>query len=100
MRSKPQSRTDRALAAIADPARRAILALLKEKGCCAIGKSVGMCACDVESRMKLTQPTISHHMRVLGAAGLVRAQKFGRWMWYRRDESGIKAMVKQLQEEL
>src|ERR1051326_8860728 len=81
---------DKALSAINDPARRRILSLLKEKGCCSIGKQAGLCACDVEGRMKLSQPTISHHMRVLTEAGLVEAQKIGRWMWYRRNEPALK----------
>jgi ArsR family transcriptional regulator len=89
-----------ALAAIADPARRKILALLKQKGCCSIGKSNGMCACDVEGRMQLTQPTISHHMRVLTAAGLVEAEKLGRWRWYRRNEDAIRELLGALRESL
>jgi len=61
-----------ALNAVSDPARRRILQLLKQRGCCSIGKSTGLCACDVESRMKLSQPTISHHMRVLTGAAAFR----------------------------
>jgi ArsR family transcriptional regulator len=91
---------DRALAAVADPARRKILALLRERGCCSLNKSSGLCACDVESRMKLTQPTISHHMQVLTAAGLVHAQKVGRWMWYRRNEPAIRRVLQQLKEAM
>jgi len=89
-----------ALAAIIDPARRKILALLKEKGCCSIGKQAGLCACDVEGRMKLSQPTISHHMRVLTEAGLVEAQKMGRWMWYRRNEPALKMVLNELKDQL
>jgi ArsR family transcriptional regulator len=91
---------DRALAAITDPARRKILALLKEKGCCSIGKTAGLCACDVEERMQLSQPTISHHMRVLAEAGLVEAEKVGRWMWYRRNEGGLKKLLTALKADL
>lgn len=91
---------DRILAAVSDSARRKILALLKEKGCCSIGKAAGLCACDVEERMKLSQPTISHHMRVLVEAGLVEGEKVGRWMWYRRNEAALKKMLVALKEEL
>lgn len=88
------------LRAIADPARRRILALLKQPGCCAIGKSSGMCACDVEGQIRLSQPTISHHMAVLRKAGLVEAEKVEQWMWYRRNEQALRALAQQLREEL
>ncbi len=82
-----------ALKAAADPTRLKILRLLKQKGQCSIGKPVGMCACDVEKYVKLSQPTISHHMSVLKKAGLVHAEKNGLWMWYRRDEMALKTLV-------
>jgi ArsR family transcriptional regulator len=83
-----------ALKAIADPARLKILRLLKEKGQCSIGKAVGMCACDVQDHISLSQPTISHHMAILRKAGLVMAEKHGLWMWYRRNEESIKGLAK------
>ena len=85
-----------ALKAINDPARRRILGLLKKQGCCSIGKSSGMCACDVEQQIKLSQPTISHHMRVLTAAGLVQQEKIGQWRWYRRNETAIRELLHEL----
>jgi ArsR family transcriptional regulator, arsenate/arsenite/antimonite-responsive transcriptional repressor len=85
-----------ALKAIADPARIKILRLLKAKGQCSIGKGVGMCACDVQDHVRLSQPTISHHMAILRKAGLVVAEKHGLWMWYRRDEDSIKKLGKAL----
>jgi ArsR family transcriptional regulator, arsenate/arsenite/antimonite-responsive transcriptional repressor len=88
------------LQAIGDPARRKILQVLKEKGCCSIEKSTGMCACDIEARLKLSQPTISHHMRVLTKAGLVQATKVGPWMWYRRNEKAIQEFLGALRDDL
>src|SRR5215510_8259523 len=88
------------LHAIADPARRRILQVLKEKGCCSIEKSTGMCACDIEARLKLSQPTISHHMRILTKAGLVQATKIGPWMWYRRNEKAIQEFLGALRDDL
>ena len=55
---------DRFLHAIADPTRRRILHALKEKSGNSIGKETGLCAADIETRVKLSQPTISHHMRI------------------------------------
>ena len=90
----------RMLRAIADPARRRILALLKEPGCCSVGKSNGMCACDVESRIGLAQPTVSHHMGVLRKAGLVEAEKIEQWMWYRRNEKALRSLAHALRDGL
>jgi DNA-binding transcriptional ArsR family regulator len=98
---------DRSLHAIADPTRRRILQALKEgtNAARAAGKpSAGhescLCAGDIEERMHLTQPTISHHMAILTKAGLVEAAKQGQWRWYRRNEKAIRLMVKALKGKL
>lgn len=41
-----------------------------------------ICACEIEEHFRLTQPTISHHLRVLREAGLVTAEKRGLWVYY------------------
>jgi ArsR family transcriptional regulator len=91
---------DRALQAIADPTRRRILLVLKERGGCSIGKEVGLCASDIEERIHLTQPTISHHMAILKKAGLVDSKKLGQWMWYRRNEPALRQVTKTLRRTL
>ena len=98
---------DRALHAIADPTRRRILRALKEglaEDKAARPKIAGLhsclCAGDIEERVRLSQPTISHHMAILTKAGLVDATKKGQWRWYRRNEKSIRAMVKTLRGEL
>jgi DNA-binding transcriptional ArsR family regulator len=88
------------LNAIADPVRRQILKALKERGGCSIGKDVGLCASDIEHRVQLSQPTISHHMAILQKAGLVAGSKLGLWMWYRRNEAAIRDLTKNLRENL
>ena len=88
------------LSAIVDPTRRRILSLLKEKGCCSIDKSVGMCACDIEAKVELSQPTVSHHMKILTKAGLVEGEKIGQWMWYRRNEKGLREALNALRDEV
>jgi ArsR family transcriptional regulator, arsenate/arsenite/antimonite-responsive transcriptional repressor len=90
----------RLLHAIADPTRRKILQALKAKRANSLGKDTGLCACDIEERVKVSQPTISHHMGILQKAGLVEAQKQGQWRWYRRNESAIRAFAKTLREML
>jgi ArsR family transcriptional regulator len=89
-----------ALKATANPARLKILRLLKQKGQCSIGKGVGMCACDVQDHITLSQPTISHHMAVLRKAGLVVAEKHGLWMWYRRNEKALKELAQTVSADL
>lgn len=41
-----------------------------------------MCACDILDHFDFTQPTLSHHMKVLQTAGIVDAQKDGKWQHY------------------
>lgn len=81
-----------ALKAIAEPTRLKILQILKQKGRCSIGKGVGLCACDIEEQIRLSQPTISHHMAALKKAGLIHAEKEGLWMWYQRNEDFLKEL--------
>jgi ArsR family transcriptional regulator, arsenate/arsenite/antimonite-responsive transcriptional repressor len=90
----------RLLHAIADPTRRKILQTLKIKNACSIGKETGLCACDIEDRIHLSQPTISHHMSILLKSGLVEAQKEGHWRWYQRNERAIKQFAKTLRATL
>jgi DNA-binding transcriptional ArsR family regulator len=96
----PNQTLNRTLHAIADPARRGILQALKERGASSIGKDEGLCASDIECRLHLSQPTISHHMSILKKAGLVEAKKLGQWMWYRRDENALREFVRDLRESL
>lgn len=64
------------LKAIADSNRLKILDIL----------SCGeRCACDIQQYFNFTQPTLSHHMKILMESGLVIGRKEGTWMWYRLD---------------
>ena len=98
--STPEETINRILHAIADPVRRKILKALKERGACSIGKDVGLCASDIEARIHLSQPTISHHMSILMKAELVDGKKLGQWMWYRRNEPALREFTKRLRESL
>ena len=64
------------LKALADPMRLSILATLRR-----VREPV--CICDFTATYALSQPTISHHMGRLRAAGLVEAEKHGIWTYYR-----------------
>jgi DNA-binding transcriptional ArsR family regulator len=90
---------DHRLNAIADPTRRRILGALKPHGTPAVGKN-GLCAGDIEERVRLSQPTISHHMAILTKSGLVDAVKQGQWRWYRRNEKALRRLLKSLRTQL
>ena len=55
---------------------------------------------DIEELVKLAQPTISHHMRILEKACLVEAKREGHWRWYRRNEKLIAEMMRGLKGQL
>ncbi|NNF68336.1 MAG: helix-turn-helix transcriptional regulator [Acidimicrobiia bacterium] len=68
------------LKALADPARLRILNLMTAAG--------EVCACDLEAPLGLSQPTVSHHLKVLRQAGIVEREKRGRWAYFSaRDET-------------
>lgn len=93
---------DRQLRAVADPSRRRILKLLKRRGCCSaedVGAgAAGMCVCDLEQALDLTQPTITHHLRVLREAGLISTMRIGRWLYCRRNEEALDRLGAWLKE--
>ena len=66
-----------ALRAVADPTRRKILRLLHPSTPRKSRRREGWTASDIEQRIKLAQPTISHHMKILKNAGLIDAQQAG-----------------------
>ena len=63
--------------AIADPVRLRLLSLI------ASHEGGEACICDLNEAFDLSQPTISHHMKVLHEAGLVDRDKRGVWVYYR-----------------
>jgi ArsR family transcriptional regulator len=91
---------DTTLHAIADPTRRRILGALKQRDRSPVEETAGMCAGEIEECVRLSQPTISHHMAILTKAGLVDAVKQGQWRWYRRNEKALRRLVKSLRAQL
>lgn len=63
--------------ALADENRLAIVS--------AIGREGEVCACELLERLDITQATLSHHMKVLCQAGLIRCRREGRWCHYSID---------------
>ena len=62
-------------AAMADPVRLRLLSLVADAG--------ELCSCNLQEPLGKSQPTISHHTKILAAAGLIEGEKRGRWVWWR-----------------
>jgi ArsR family transcriptional regulator len=74
----------RVLAALADPVRLRLLSLVASQN--------EICSCNLEGPLGKSQPTISHHTRVLAEAGLLLGEKRGRWTWWRVDPGRLAAV--------
>jgi ArsR family transcriptional regulator, arsenate/arsenite/antimonite-responsive transcriptional repressor len=85
------------LKVLADPTRLAILDFLRApvESCCS--RDDGVCACDLETFLGVSQPTVSHHMKQLVDAGLVTAEKRGRWVYYALDPAAFQAVMRGLE---
>ena len=66
-----------AFAVLADPVRLRLLSLLTSA---AAGEA---CVCELVEPLGRSQPTVSHHLKILADAGLIVGDKRGRWVWYR-----------------
>jgi ArsR family transcriptional regulator len=64
-------------AVLADPVRLRLLSLL------ASAPTGEACVCELVAPLARSQPTVSHHLKVLAEAGLIVGEKRGRWVWYR-----------------
>lgn len=62
-------------AALGDPIRLRLFSMLA-------AADAEVCACAFVEALGRSQPTISHHLKVLAEAGLIRGDKRGRWVWY------------------
>ncbi|MGD0220448.1 MAG: metalloregulator ArsR/SmtB family transcription factor [Acidimicrobiales bacterium] len=62
--------------ALADPVRLRVLSIL------ATAAEGEVCVCEFVGPLGKSQPTISHHVKILSEAGLVTADRRGKWVWY------------------
>ncbi len=65
-----------AFKALADPVRLRLLSLITARA----GEEV--CVCELTPQFDLSQPTISHHLKVLREAGLIDCERRGTWVYY------------------
>ena len=73
--------------ALGDPVRLRLLSL--------IGAHQGgeVCVCDLTTAFNLTQPTISHHLKVLREAGIITSERRGTWVYYRLVPAALERMA-------
>ena len=94
MSAEDAERTARTLKALADPARLRLLSII------AAHDGGEACVCDLTEPVGLSQPTVSHHLRVLAEAGFVTREKRGVWAYYTLVPDAAEALTAHLGEHL
>jgi ArsR family transcriptional regulator len=79
------------LKAVAEPARLRLVSLVLASP----GQEA--CICDLTAPLGLSQPTVSHHMKVLVDAGLLTREKRGRWAYFRAVPLAFESLAQALQ---
>lgn len=72
--------------ALADPVRLHLLSMIASAG------ASGACVCDLIEPSGRSQPTVSHHLKILREAGLVTSEKRGVWAWYSVEPARVAAL--------
>ncbi len=72
--------------ALADPVRLQLLSIL------AAAPDGEVCICDFVEPVGKSQPTVSHHMKILSAAGLVHGERRSKWVYYSLDRERLAAL--------
>ncbi|MDI6705738.1 MAG: metalloregulator ArsR/SmtB family transcription factor [Bacillota bacterium] len=75
------------LKAICDESRIRILKLLAQRE---------LCACDFIENLDLSQPTVSHHLKVLVDSNLIICEKRGKWCFYRINYSEFQELIREI----
>ncbi|MFJ5879795.1 ArsR/SmtB family transcription factor [Kitasatospora cineracea] len=78
------------LKAIADPTRLQLLSMIRA------APEGEACVCDLTEPLGLRQPTVSHHLKVLTDAGILRREKRATWVWYSMVPGGLDAVLGKL----
>ena len=74
MSKRDAERTAPVLAALGDPVRLRLLSIVAAED--------EVCSCSLEGPLGKSQPTISHHTRILADAGLIVGERRGKWTWW------------------
>ena len=84
LKEKDAAKLATVFAALSDPVRLRLLSIVAAEG--------EICSCNLEGPLAKSQPTISHHTKVLAEAGLIVGEKSGRWMWWRAEPAALEAL--------
>lgn len=84
-----QERNLKIIKALADNTRFAVFQLLKNGT---------LCACKILEKLEISQPTLSHHMKVLCDTGLVKAEKDWKWTYYSINCDVLSSFVESLND--
>ncbi len=88
--AKQAARLAGAFKALGDPVRLRLLSLIASH---AGGEA---CVCDLTGEFDVSQPTISHHLKVLREAGLLTSQRRATWVYYRVQPGGLAVLAQLL----
>jgi ArsR family transcriptional regulator len=94
MSAEDADRTARTLKALADPARLRLLSIIAAH---AGGEA---CVCDLTEPVGLSQPTVSHHLKVLTETGFVTREKRGVWAYYTVVPTAVAQLTAHLADHL
>lgn len=83
-------RTAGVFRALGDPARVRLVSMI------AAQPGQEACVCDLTEPIGLSQPTVSHHLRILAEAGLIAREQRGRWAYYSLVPGGLEAVARAL----
>ncbi|MGI9603360.1 MAG: ArsR/SmtB family transcription factor [Acidimicrobiales bacterium] len=72
-------------AVLSDPVRLRLLSLIANQ-------PDGACGCELVDVLGRSQPTVSHHLKVLNEAGLLDRERRGRWIWYTVADGSLRAV--------
>ena len=75
--------------ALGDEHRLKILSTLSEEE---------ICACELLALFNITQPTLSHHLKILSDSGLIHARKDGKWVRYRLNKEAADMFISKIKE--
>ncbi|MET9213544.1 MULTISPECIES: ArsR/SmtB family transcription factor [unclassified Nocardia] len=76
--------------ALADPVRLRLFSLVASRG------GGEACVCDLSAGFEVSQPTISHHLKVLREAGLLSSERRGSWVYYRIEPRALAPLAQVL----
>lgn len=84
-RTASHDRVAAACKALGDENRLAIVHMIVAAG--------ELCVCEIERGLELSQPTISHHLKLLKSAGLIEGERRGTWVYYRAVPKALRTVA-------